>query len=337
MPIRCPECDYDRNTLNHRFCGMCGAPLESSTPLLAPTSSDTIGISLSGPSFLGLAEPAYRPNNSREDEWEGELCEEEYKPTAWRTFLVVILLIAVGLMVASRWRGDDSWRALRKLAAVFRMSTNSAPPDTGSRGAAVAPASTALPENNLPSKAQTAELAQQPSSSPDAKSGIATGVLPSESQQPGPLAEMHGPDGSSASSSLEPSEKAPTRSPAEKQEAQAEQPPAPATNATRGAAQDKMISDGEKYLYGNSLPQSCDQARARLFAAAQKSNPEAQSVLGTMFATGHCVARDLPTAYRWFVRAERKQPNNPRIEEDLRLLWREMSAEEQRVAVARSR
>jgi TPR repeat protein len=93
-----------------------------------------------------------------------------------------------------------------------------------------------------------------------------------------------------------------------------------------------LVAEGEKYLYGKGVPQNCDQARTNLFVAAGQSNAEAQAALGTMFATGHCVARDLPAAFRWFARAERKQPNNPRIEGDLRLLWKEMTSEEQNAA-----
>ncbi len=36
---------------------------------------------------------------------------------------------------------------------------------------------------------------------------------------------------------------------------------------------------------------------------ARQSNPKAQTLLGAMYATGHCVGRDLPNAYRWFAKA----------------------------------
>ena len=41
-----------------------------------------------------------------------------------------------------------------------------------------------------------------------------------------------------------------------------------------------------------------------------------------MYATGHCVGRDLPTAYRWFARALHQEPQNSRISADLQVLWR---------------
>ena len=53
-------------------------------------------------------------------------------------------------------------------------------------------------------------------------------------------------------------------------------------------------------------------------AAAEHSSAQAESVLGTMYATGHCATRDLPTAYRWFGRSLREDPKNTRIEQDLK-------------------
>jgi len=63
-------------------------------------------------------------------------------------------------------------------------------------------------------------------------------------------------------------------------------------------------------------------------AAAQRSNAKAENVLGTMYATGHCAKRDLPTAYRWFGRSLQKDPGNTRIQEDLKVLWNQMTPEE---------
>ena len=106
-------------------------------------------------------------------------------------------------------------------------------------------------------------------------------------------------------------------------------PPA-ATSATRA---DDLEAEGEKYLYGNGVPENCARARTNLLAAAQHSNAQAQNVLGTMYATGHCATRDLPTAYRWFSRSLRKDPSNSRIEQDLKVLWNQMTAGERQLAL----
>jgi len=74
-----------------------------------------------------------------------------------------------------------------------------------------------------------------------------------------------------------------------------------------------------------------------MLAAAARSNPEAQSTLGTMYATGHCVDRDVISAYRWFAQALQKDPSNTRIQEDLRVLWNEMTPQERQAAVQSKR
>jgi TPR repeat protein len=96
---------------------------------------------------------------------------------------------------------------------------------------------------------------------------------------------------------------------------------------------DDLEAEGEKYLYGNGAPENCGRARKDLLAAAQRSNAKAENVLGTMYATGHCATRDLPTAYRWFSRSLRKDPNNTRIEQDLKVLWNQMTPGERQLAL----
>lgn len=89
---------------------------------------------------------------------------------------------------------------------------------------------------------------------------------------------------------------------------------------------------GERYLYGNGVPQNCARAETSLRIAATHGNSKAQTVLGTMYATGHCVGRDLPSAYRWFARALHEEPQNSRISADLQVLWRQMTPQEKQLA-----
>ncbi len=70
----------------------------------------------------------------------------------------------------------------------------------------------------------------------------------------------------------------------------------------------------------------CGRAGKSLLAAAARSSAKAQSVLGTMYATGHCVTRDVPTAYRWFAKALHQDPGNVRLQRDLEVLWAQMTA-----------
>jgi hypothetical protein len=113
--------------------------------------------------------------------------------------------------------------------------------------------------------------------------------------------------------------------------------PPPAPDKTR-EAQDKDKGDplfiqGQRYLYGTGVRQNCDLAQKSLMTAAQNSNVQAQSTLATMFATGHCAPRSLPLAYRWFAKASHQEPNNPRIEKNLEILWKQMTPEEKQAAI----
>jgi len=51
-----------------------------------------------------------------------------------------------------------------------------------------------------------------------------------------------------------------------------------------------------------------------------------------MYATGHCVDRDLPSAYRWYARALHLDRDNIRLQQNLEALWRQMSPEERQAA-----
>jgi hypothetical protein len=95
---------------------------------------------------------------------------------------------------------------------------------------------------------------------------------------------------------------------------------------------DTFEAEGEKYLYGDRVQADCDRAQQDLLAAAEHSSAKAESTLGTMYATGHCTTRDLLLAYRWFGRAQRQNPRNRIVEEDMRVLWGQMSPEEKMLA-----
>lgn len=97
-------------------------------------------------------------------------------------------------------------------------------------------------------------------------------------------------------------------------------------------SEDSLVSEGEKYLYGNGVPQNCERAQKDILAAARQENAKAYTLLGAMYATGHCVSRDLPTAYRWFARALHQDPGNTRLQQNLEVIWRQMTPEERQVA-----
>jgi hypothetical protein len=91
--------------------------------------------------------------------------------------------------------------------------------------------------------------------------------------------------------------------------------------------------EGMAYLEGRGEPQSCSQAVTLLDSAAAKGNPKAASQLGAMYATGHCVRFDRPTAYRWFTNSLAER-HNPLVERNREMLWSQMSDAERRLALA---
>jgi TPR repeat protein len=102
--------------------------------------------------------------------------------------------------------------------------------------------------------------------------------------------------------------------------------PAPTDNG------DSSFRKAEAYLYGRGAPQNCDEAVRNLKEASAKSNAKARSAFGTMYATGHCVPRDLPTSYLWFALALRVDPNNQILEKDLNAVWNQMTPPERQMA-----
>src|SRR5208337_1883920 len=95
---------------------------------------------------------------------------------------------------------------------------------------------------------------------------------------------------------------------------------------------DAAFRQGEAYLYGRGVHENCDEAVKYLKAASAKSSAKARSAFGTMYATGHCVPRDLPTSYSWFALALRVDPSNQILEKDLSAVWNQMTPPERQMA-----
>ncbi len=171
----------------------------------------------------------------------------------------------------------------------------------------------------------------------------------SRSQVPESSAETTNPEtsvaGAGANSSDAAGTKSPIASPAtakaphddtvrsaskrEPEKALAQPARSPATAADTG---DAAFRKGEAYLYGRGVHENCDEAVKNLKTASAKSNARARSAFGTMYATGHCVPRDLPRSYYWFALALRADPNNRILEKDLSAVWAQMTPPERQLA-----
>lgn len=339
MLNRCEKCGHE-NTQNHRFCGMCGAPLEpaaaakTQTEIIQPARRDPLPVS--GPSFLGLAEePRSNVDYLLED--------EEAHTSHWRLYAALALLLLAGAVLWMRWQKNGyPW----------------APPSTAVAPSVPAPSESQAPppaaESNTTSMDQEKE--QAATSVPPAGAPVASESASSSKTVPSPNAEetveksakdpSQGEAGAlgprAANAAAANGQAGPASEPAADQLAasgkMAAKPASPSAQDTPApaamSADDKLAADGEKYLYGNGVPENCGLAMRNLSRAAGHSNPKAEGLLGAMYATGHCATRDLPTAYRWFALALRHDESNGRIQQDLEVLWKQMDSVERQRAIS---
>jgi TPR repeat protein len=360
MLVKCEKCGYE-NFPQHRYCGMCAAELrlpgvgtQPAPPPRVPAPAvpqytasrykETVTPAkeadpqpLSGPSFLGLGdEPSEKSV--------GYLLEDD-TPRHYGRNVILILLMAGVVAAAWHWRQDLRVVAERFLSgpppaakAGGSDSQEPNPPAAADSTSSAAPAgsASAVDKPGSDANAQVAQAQAPQAAAPAAPSGTVDSTQPTQTDQsPSNQSQIPNPSPAGDAASTGAAAKA-------DESEEAPNPPARArksdmTKAQRVAAAasrtDELEAQGEKYLYGNGVPENCARARTNLLAAAQHSNAQAQSVLGTMYATGHCATRDLPTAYRWFGRSLRQDPKNTRLEQDLRVLWNQMTPGERQLAL----
>ena len=354
MTARCDQCGHENNP-EYRFCGICGAPLQPAISAREPGRA-RVSSSLSGPSFLGLGD-----ERSRDLDY---LLEDEPPRGHGRFYLALLLLVLSGALLAWHWRRDGyPWAGLvpkptlRNIPATSSAPDTTAPPNTGApvepTGNSVPPeaqaASAAASGEAAPPATPAPQAESTPSSAPPATAPEAT-PAPKEGSDSGKseakpevasipttaVAPATSPaSASSGSTSSAETETAETPAPAPKVVAPiakaAISKPSPATPPV--SFDDRIVADGERYLYGRGVPEDCARAQRNLQIGAGNSNPKAQTLLGAMYATGHCVNRDLPTAYRWFAKALHGDPGNSRVQRDLEVLWKQMTPEERLLAM----
>jgi hypothetical protein len=361
--VRCARCGNE-NPGTNRFCGMCGAtlipepapapaqstparfpagstPVQSparSEPAVAPADSAAAEESsyISGPSFLGLGEPPASPkrrgnlsidpraaSGSRNLDY---LLEDDEEPTSGGVgkFVLIAVVVALALAVGLgylRWKGPSLSGS--KTSDKPAIAGQDSPPDSSST-AQPPPSTAAAPSPDV-------QPAAPPSSSgtvPDTTSG----------SEPAPTPERKLGDGApakatDAGSSKEPPSVAPHSSPKASARTEPIRPvpePRPARAVTKPA---DPVTEAQKYIYGRGVQQDCDRGMRLLKPSAEQANPKAMIEMGALYSAGLCAPRDLPTSYRWFARALRKQPDNLSIQTDLQKLWGEMTQPERQLAI----
>jgi hypothetical protein len=332
------------------------APLRPVVVADALRTADKAVPPVTGPSILGLNQPAvnlrstdpstpYDPDLRqpsmdllRERSFSGLdsfLEPEQPKTGGRRILLMVVLLAALGgaawwtytnYLGATEGRKPEPATSSASDASSDKPSTqaqDAAPaPATGSSQAAVP--SAAVPSAAVPGGRSQESQSENASAGPDAaqKTSDAEAKPAAEAKPvtPTPVAP--------AQPKTAPAEKrAVTREPGVTS-AKASTSPMPVTADTG----DADFRKGEAYLYGRGAGGNCNEAVKYLKAASAKSNAKARSAFGTMYATGHCVPRDLPTSYLWFALALQVDPNNQILEKDLSAIWNQMTPPERQMA-----
>ncbi len=363
----CGSCGHV-NPGENNFCGHCGQPLrhqaEWSTEAAAepspeqlPSFAEIFGLespsqrqsreqtAISGPSFLGLDGDGAAPAPDF-----GYNEESGSHAGRWVALLVVLGLIAIGVA---------EWRSIRGVVlqrvAQLKSYAGSAPPPQPQ-----APPSPAATEQNPVSSTPTETASPEPARPTDASSGADaaktdTTSAPSTSPPSTPETSEAQPDeGKNSAASAQPPEKSAKQEATTKNRRQDE---VGETSPKKGrkttgqvrrnrqiemakttqAPDNSLVLAGEKYLYGRGAPRSCQQALVYFRSAARAQNARAMSHLGTMYATGTCVRQDRVQAYRWLSQALAEESNNHFLEQNLTMLWREMTPAEKQVVLTKSR
>jgi hypothetical protein len=343
---------------------MCGAVLEARVPAGAPRvltareAGTPIAVTIpanppkprvekqqvepiSGPSLLGLGgQPSLDSLRDKAFSGSDPLFEVEEPKTGGRKVLLLLLLAALG---AAGWWTYTNYIAIGRQEPAVPNPRATLPPSPNVRSVpSQAPASGSSNLNAAPANpTSSVETKSQETPSQGDNAPAKTNDIPaSKSEEAATKAEEP--------SAAEPAGKAATAQPGPA----GKTGKAAVAKAERGGSLDnrKMarvskaaappatdigeteFRKGEAYLYGRGVRKNCDAAIRSLKAASAKLNPRARSAFGTMYATGHCVPRDLPTSYSWFAQALRADPNNQILEKDLRAIWNQMTPPERQLA-----
>jgi len=311
-------------------------------------------IPFTGPSFLGLS------SGPSSDHAEYLLDDEASSSGHGRMYLALILLVIAAGLLGWRWYyGGFPWQQRSSAPAVTTTAQTNGSGNTTSAPNSQTPAPQAAP-STTPSAVTPGQANTQnpPATNPATASAASADKAAANTSTDAASSETS----SSSASAVAPPATAGNADTGASQASQEQQPdqttpaveakktaPAKRTSARaakravdRAALSDEdssasegeaLLTQGERYLYGTGVPQNCGRAQSSLEAAADHGSSRALSDLGSMYSTGHCVRRDLPTAYRWFVKALHQQPANNRISTDLQVLWNQMTPEEKQAAM----
>ncbi len=329
----------------------------------APVSDEPV---ISGPSFLGLndpgprkqasltADPTANPSSTNLDYLLED--DEEHRRGGAGKFILILLALALAVGLGYlRWKNHGfGWLGslTNKPSATAQNpeatdTTPAAQRSPSNPPVATAPAtSQPAPDANSTAGAPTANPAGTPAgNSPAPNSPAATPPAPSATTPPAaPSADVGATPGGAAANPATGSANAPPPVNPDAAPASSDAPAAvkPQSNAPAGEPAPKpaaavkpvdTVAEAQKYIYGRGVPQDCDRGLRLLRPAANRSSTKAMIEMGALYSAGLCTPRDLPTAYRWFALASRKEPDNQSVQDDLQKLWGEMTQPERQLAI----
>lgn len=312
---------------------------------------------ISGPSFLGLNQPAPRkrgdlsinPQGGSSSRSLDYLLDDEEPESGGGAGKFVVVLVLLALVAGF---GYMTWR---HAGVGWLTSLLSKPPATAQAPSETdggTPTSGAAPETQTPAASQPAPASvQTPANAPvdnsatpahpaSAPSGTAPATTPSATDNSKTEKAANPEENSDDDASADDKAPAPTpvTTPAptpklEKPRAAVEKPALKPRATVAPERSVDSVSEAQKYIYGRGAPQDCDRGLRLLKPAANAANPKAMIEMGALYSAGLCTPRDLPTAYRWFALALRKDPDNLPVQKDLQKLWGEMTQPERQLAI----
>jgi zinc-ribbon domain len=328
---------------------------------------------ITGPSFLGLNKPSPRddghrkppPKDAREHLESSRsvdyLLEEEEPPNrGWGKLVLVLLalVLAVGFGYLHWKQGGFDWVTGAKKPAPLSEEPvpGTAPPPSStpaadsSAGQGSSGATTPAANSNANPTGANQGSADQGSAPQSSSSSSSSAPVASNGSNSQPATPASAPQNSAAESTLAPANQVPPSPGASKsnptpppdsgaddsdtEEAGAPEPaaPKPIPRKPSAAVPVDTVTEAERYIYGRGVRQDCDHG-LRVLKPATQANAKAMAALGSLYATGTCTPRDLPTAYRWYAMALHKDPDNQGLQNDLQKLWGQMTQPERQLAI----
>lgn len=368
--MRCRHCGTE-NPGQHLFCGMCGKPLDEEVASQMATGKPGEHGAVQRPrDEPPVPAPAYTggifnlgaPAEKAERNLDYLLEDDEPRSHKGLVVGIVALALVAGLGYL-RWRGELPW--LKAGSSEAKSAAQATDTQAGGDQTA-APSSAASPDpvqnSNGAPQAVTAPPASPATSSP-------APTATADTTTPPPTPSQNGSADSNAPIDSPHADAKPARSPAEAPAPATGQAPAPASVTDQASAApaatttattpgpvtatpeavppkpkpkakplpptrpEDSVAMGERYLYGRGVPQDCTRGLRHVKPAADQSNPKAMITMGALYATGHCLSKDLPTAYRFFALALRKDPGNGALKQNAEMVWGQMTASERQQAI----